>query len=115
MSPWTSPFTLRRGPERETADADGALDRREAENPARPPLITPFPDGIKVLHDRVDASVDICFVHGLTGDREKTWTADGQTNPWPKALLPSRLQQARILTFGYDAYVVRAPLLRQID
>lgn len=29
------------------------------------------------------------------------------TRPLPKALLPSRLQQARILTFGYDAYVVR--------
>jgi triacylglycerol esterase/lipase EstA (alpha/beta hydrolase family) len=107
MSPWTNPFRLRRGPECEAASDEGALDPREAENPARPPLNTPFPDGIKVLHDCANASVDICFVHGLTGDREGTWTADGQTDPWPKALLPSRLQQSRVLTFGYDAYVVR--------
>lgn len=107
MSSWTNPFTLRRGPEGKAAGDDGALDHCEAEIPARPPLDTLFPDGIKVLHNCANALVDICFVHGLTGDRERTWTADGQTEPWPKALLPSRLQQARILTFGYDAYVVR--------
>jgi hypothetical protein len=33
-----------------------------------------FPDGVKVLHDCSDATVDICFVHGLTGDRESTWS-----------------------------------------
>ncbi|EED20591.1 conserved hypothetical protein [Talaromyces stipitatus ATCC 10500] len=63
----------------------------------------PFPDGIMVLHDCPDAIVDICFLHGLTGDRESTWTAAGQTEPWPKTLLPSELKRARILTFGYDA------------
>ncbi|KAJ4288699.1 hypothetical protein N0V88_007230 [Collariella sp. IMI 366227] len=47
----------------------------------------------------------IVFVHGLTGDREKTWTASDASEPWPKALLPSELPTARILTFGYDAYV----------
>ncbi|KAK3896916.1 Alpha/Beta hydrolase protein [Staphylotrichum tortipilum] len=66
-----------------------------------------FPDGVKVLHDCPDATVDICFVHGLTGDRESTWTAEGQSIPWPKSLLPPRLSRARILTYGYDAYVVR--------
>ncbi|EFX04723.1 nb-arc and ankyrin domain containing protein [Grosmannia clavigera kw1407] len=68
----------------------------------------PFPDGVKVLHDCPDAAVDICFVHGLTGNRESTWTAKGQTKPWPKTLLPQTLSDARILTYGYDAYVVRA-------
>ncbi|KAL4891316.1 hypothetical protein BDV59DRAFT_183051 [Aspergillus ambiguus] len=66
-----------------------------------------FPDGVEVLHDCPDATVDICFVHGLTGDRITTWTAQGQYNPWPKTLLPSKLSKARILTYGYDAYVVR--------
>ncbi len=44
-------------------------------------------------------------MHGLTGDRETTWTAHDASEPWPKALLPSKLPTARVLTFGYDAYV----------
>lgn len=47
----------------------------------------------------------IIFVHGLTGDREKTWTAKGSSTPWPQTLLPSKVPNARVLTFGYDAYV----------
>ncbi|KAF2187179.1 kinase-like protein [Zopfia rhizophila CBS 207.26] len=64
-----------------------------------------FPSGIKLLHDAQNSTVDIIFVHGLTGDREKTWTANSAATPWPQALLPGTLPTARILTFGYDAYV----------
>ncbi|KAK4117981.1 hypothetical protein N657DRAFT_659810 [Parathielavia appendiculata] len=64
-----------------------------------------FPSGIKPLCSPAGAIVDIVFVHGLTGDREKTWTASDASEPWPKALLPSELPTARVLTFGYDAYV----------
>jgi hypothetical protein len=66
-----------------------------------------FPDGIITLHECSDATVDICFVHGLTGNRESTWTARGQSTPWPQTLLPPRLEKGRVLTYGYDAYVVR--------
>lgn len=66
-----------------------------------------FPDGVKVLHDCLDATIDICFVHGLTGNRDSTWTAHGQPKPWPETLLPPELGRARVLTYGYDAYIVR--------
>lgn len=45
------------------------------------------------------------LIHGLTGDREETWTGEGALASWPQALLPNRIPQARILSFGYDAYV----------
>ncbi|KAK8120408.1 hypothetical protein PG999_004528 [Apiospora kogelbergensis] len=38
----------------------------------------------------------VVFVHGQTGDREQTWTAYNESEPWPQTLLP----------FGYDASVV---------
>ncbi|KAI8954517.1 hypothetical protein F4801DRAFT_575590 [Xylaria longipes] len=69
-----------------------------------------FPDGVKVWIDPPDAAIDVCFVHGLTGDRDATWTAPGQSEPWPPVLLPGRLPKARLLTYGYDAYVVRKDL-----
>ncbi|KAM0549146.1 hypothetical protein ACHAPJ_009601 [Fusarium lateritium] len=88
-------------------------------NPPDPPschetdLGTPastFPDGIKILHDCHDARLDICFIHGLTGNRDKTWTVSGQLKPWPETLLPPKLSKTRILTYGYDAYIIREPV-----
>jgi len=77
-----------------------------SETPSKGPR-PPFPDGIKVLHDPLNATVDVCFVHGLTGDRESTWASGTDKLCWPKTLLPSKLSKARILTYGYDAYVLR--------
>ncbi|KAK9357218.1 hypothetical protein V1504DRAFT_94113 [Lipomyces starkeyi] len=67
-----------------------------------------FPCGLLSLwpeQENSDTAVDIVFVHGLLGDREKTWTAKSPP-PWPKTLLPECLPHARIITFGYDARVV---------
>ena len=69
----------------------------------------PFPVGVKDWVECDDAEVDICFIHGLTGNRDSTWTAKGQAEPWPKTLLPAELpnMKARVFTYGYDAYIVR--------
>ncbi|KAJ4123946.1 hypothetical protein NW765_006991 [Fusarium oxysporum] len=98
-----------------------AVQRCETESEPLPPNLAPlagessfaaqssnvtFPDGIEVLVNPPDANLDICFVHGLTGNRTSTWTARGQAFCWPEALLPLELPKACILTYGYDAYVV---------
>ena len=48
----------------------------------------------------------IVAVHGLNGDRIKTWTSQEQGICWLKhpKLLPKYLKRARILTWGYNAY-----------
>ncbi|VUC35723.1 unnamed protein product [Clonostachys rosea] len=69
-----------------------------------------FPDGIKELNDCPNATVDVCFVHGLSGNRDSTWTPRGESAPWPETLLPSRLSKARIITYGYDAYITQSPV-----
>ncbi|KAI8950933.1 hypothetical protein F4801DRAFT_601739 [Xylaria longipes] len=79
--------------------------RTRDNNPSQPERKT-FPTGIKELYSPpAGSTVDIVFIHGLTGHRERTWTAKSASEPWPKMLLASKLPTARILTFGYDAYV----------
>ena len=46
------------------------------------------------------------FVHGLTGHRDRTWTAPGALEPWPKTVLPKDIPNAHILAYGYDADIV---------
>lgn len=59
--------------------------------------------GLEELFSPNDAKVDMVFVHGLHGDREKTWTKNGVL--WPRDLLSTDLPNSRILTFGYDSNV----------
>jgi len=47
----------------------------------------------------------IVFVHGLTGDRERTWTHKSSACFWPEDVLPADLPNARIYTYGYDVDV----------
>ena len=49
----------------------------------------------------------IVFVHGLYGGREATWTHERSNVFWPRDLLPRDIEDARILSFGYDAKVVK--------
>ena len=50
----------------------------------------------------------IVFVHGLTGNRETTWTHKEAKVFWPQAFLARDLPNTRILTFGYDADIVHS-------
>ncbi|PSK36144.1 hypothetical protein B9Z65_5959 [Elsinoe australis] len=51
-------------------------------------------------------AVDVVFVHGLTGNRDKTWTHASTSCFWPEELLPTDLPNARVYTYGYDADVI---------
>jgi hypothetical protein len=42
--------------------------------------------------------VDIVFVHGLYGGRQKTWTKREWTTLWPRDLLSKDVEIARIMT-----------------
>lgn len=60
-----------------------------------------------MLHDGgTEASVDIIFVHGLTGNAYNTWLHRGTGVHWPSQLLRQDLPDTRILSFGYDADIV---------
>lgn len=60
--------------------------------------------GVKVLYDGgVEASLDIVFLHGLTGNAYNTWLHKGTGVHWPSQLLQQDLPDVRILSFGYDA------------
>lgn len=65
------------------------------------------PLGLKIIHRPPgDRGVDIVFVHGLGGGSRATWSKNH--NPeffWPLKFLPFEpgINEARILTFGYNA------------
>lgn len=59
--------------------------------------------GLSICHQVQDATVDIVFVHGLTGDRQSTWTHKPSGTFWPRDLLIQVIPRSRILAFGYDA------------
>ncbi|KAM7223601.1 hypothetical protein V8F06_001075 [Rhypophila decipiens] len=65
---------------------------------------TPRPVNLLELATPEDAIVDIVFIHGLTGNREKTWRGRYGTD-WTKTLLPKDLPNARMFSWGYDASI----------
>ncbi|KAE9372424.1 hypothetical protein N431DRAFT_408655 [Stipitochalara longipes BDJ] len=56
------------------------------------------------ISDPDNAELDVWFVHGLTGNRKKTWTHENGVF-WPE-LLAKDYPKARVITYGYDANVV---------
>ncbi|GKZ73223.1 hypothetical protein AnigIFM50267_009900 [Aspergillus niger] len=63
--------------------------------------------GIRPLYSPKDISVDIVFVHGLTGNSYSTWLDPDTEVYWPVHLLSKDFPHARILAFGYDADVTK--------
>lgn len=65
------------------------------------------PLGLHVIYDPpADRAVDIVFVHGLGGTSRLSWSWHRDLSLfWPKEWLPLEpgLEDARILTFGYNA------------
>ncbi|KAJ5787953.1 hypothetical protein N7457_002943 [Penicillium paradoxum] len=70
--------------------------------------------GMKVVSDPSNADLDIVFVHGLTGNRERTWTHENGTF-WPQDLLAKDFPNARIMTFGYDVDVFKFTSITSSD
>jgi hypothetical protein len=63
--------------------------------------------GLRVLHEPPKALVDIVFIHGLTGNSYDTWLEMKSGIYWPTQLLSKDVPDARIMTFGYDADVMK--------
>jgi hypothetical protein len=67
--------------------------------------LLPSKAAVKQSLEDVDCYFSIVFVHGLTGNRETTWTYRERVF-WPRDLLADDLKNVRIMTFGYDADIV---------
>ncbi|KAI4638544.1 hypothetical protein J4E93_010099 [Alternaria ventricosa] len=79
---------------------------KHTEEPAEELFSTAGAYGLRTVAEGATDTVDIVFVHGLTGNRETTWTYK-KAIFWPKDLLAKDLDHVRIFTFGYDADVVK--------
>lgn len=78
-----------------------STDPSSSSNDATPTETTEHPQGLDVIYEAPNPTVDIVAIHGLNGHREKTWTASNEVH-WLRDLLPEDVPQARIFSWGYD-------------
>ncbi|KAF8252486.1 hypothetical protein K440DRAFT_536358, partial [Wilcoxina mikolae CBS 423.85] len=57
--------------------------------------------------------LSIVAVHGLGGHWSETWTENGKL--WLRDFLPSQLQSARIMSFGYNSDTALSMAVTDID
>jgi hypothetical protein len=81
-------------------------DRQESRSLLILPMQLPSKPVAISISNMLTYNSSIIFAHGLTGNREKTWTHRNGIF-WPATLLSEDFPHARIITFGYDADVVR--------
>ena len=63
-------------------------------------------ESVRVLYEgKEPIQADIVFVHGLTGNGLATW--EKADTVWPRDLLPKAIPGARIITWNYDADIMR--------
>ncbi|KAL8916035.1 MAG: hypothetical protein Q9208_008736 [Pyrenodesmia sp. 3 TL-2023] len=89
---------------RQTRSTSAEARRRERSDERRAD-----PLGLNVIYAPNEGipTVDIILVHGLGGTSQKTWCRNRDAEYfWPEKWLPSEpgFQQARILSFGYNAH-----------
>ncbi|KAK3297155.1 Alpha/Beta hydrolase protein [Chaetomium fimeti] len=84
--------------------------------PSPNPQALPRRTGLNVLYDPTaqgfGVSMDIVFVHGLNGHYIHTWEESSVC--WPRDLLPRRMENARVLSFSYDADIYNSASLGRI-
>ncbi|KAF7931123.1 uncharacterized protein EAE97_009332 [Botrytis byssoidea] len=90
------------------------------DNGPQPPTSKPVPItpqdpssiGLKMIHDSLDATVDIIAIHGQNGHPINSWTNGDNGVLWLRDLLPEMLEtypgvKIRVLSYGYAR---RAPV-----
>ncbi|KAI2469185.1 hypothetical protein F4781DRAFT_395521 [Annulohypoxylon bovei var. microspora] len=78
-------------------------------------------NGIIQLYGSNNADIDICFVHGLAGDRIRTWKwvdeDSKESHFWPAEFLPQDVEgdrlDVRILSYGYKSFAPTPEYLTQ--
>ncbi|CAH0004296.1 unnamed protein product [Clonostachys byssicola] len=79
------------------------LPQFEAESePSAPKCPEIQRDGITVLQDGGECTIDVVLLHGLNGSPENTWKHATSGFYWPWEL-SKQIPYARVMVFGYDA------------
>lgn len=66
----------------------------------------------RIIHNPAQAVLDVIFVHGLTGDPQKTWAS--KAGYWPDWMAKDH-PDIRVCTFGYPASKLKKWINKELD